>query len=77
MSLGFPIIRSVVCAFALSLAVIAGVSLAASAEDLGPPIGAKVPDIGTPPDQTGKPRTLTSLMGDKGLVLFFFRSADW
>jgi peroxiredoxin len=45
--------------------------------ELGPPVNAKVPDIGTPKDFTGTPRTLASLMGDKGLVLFFFRSADW
>jgi peroxiredoxin len=45
--------------------------------DLGPAVNAKVPDIGTPPDQTGTPRGLNSLMGEKGLVLFFFRSADW
>lgn len=45
--------------------------------DLGPPVNAKAPDIGTPADQTGKPRTLDSLMGEKGLVLFFFRSAAW
>src|SRR3979409_1565678 len=45
--------------------------------DLGPAINAKAPDIGTPPDQTGAPRALASLMGEKGMVLFFFRSADW
>src|SRR5205085_11624793 len=45
--------------------------------DLGPPINAKAPDIGSPRDFTGRPRTLASLMGEKGLVLFFFRSADW
>src|SRR5258705_12102685 len=45
--------------------------------DLGPAINAKAPDIGTPPDQTGAPRALGSLMGEKGMVLFFFRSADW
>jgi len=45
--------------------------------DLGPPINAKAPDIGTPRDFTGTPRSLQSLMGEKGLVLFFFRSADW
>jgi len=50
---------------------------ARAAEELGPQIGMKAPDIGTPPDQTGKPRALQSLMGDKGMVLFFFRSADW
>jgi len=28
-------------------------------------------------DQRGKQQTLSSLMGPKGLVLLFFRSADW
>jgi thiol-disulfide isomerase/thioredoxin len=45
--------------------------------DLGPPIGTQAPTIGTPQDETGKPRSLESLMGDRGLVLFFFRSAAW
>lgn len=45
--------------------------------ELGPPTGTKAPAIGTPLDQSGKPRSIESLMGDKGLVLFFFRSADW
>ena len=48
-----------------------------AAEELGPSVGARVPDIGSPPDQTGAPRNLQSLMGEKGLVLFFFRSAEW
>ena len=51
--------------------------LASSAEDLGPAIGTKAPDIGTRLDQLGKPRQLPDLMGRNGLVLFFFRSADW
>jgi peroxiredoxin len=50
---------------------------AQSAFDLGPPTGTKAPTIGTPLDETGKPRSLDSLMGEKGLVLFFFRSAAW
>jgi len=28
-------------------------------------------------DQDGKKQTLSSLMGPKGLVVLFFRSADW
>ena len=47
------------------------------AEDLGPAIGTKAPDIGIRLDQTGKPRQLSDLMGRNGLVLFFYRSADW
>jgi len=45
--------------------------------DLGPAVGAVAPSIGTPEDQTGKPRTIDSLMGDNGLVLLFYRSAAW
>ena len=50
---------------------------AAMAQDLGPTVGTKAPDIGAPLDQAGKPRPIGSLMGDKGLVLFFFRSTFW
>jgi len=53
------------------------VPLANSAEDLGPAIGTTAPDIGTRLDQLGKPHRLPDLMGRNGLVLFFFRSADW
>jgi peroxiredoxin len=52
-------------------------SVTASAQDLGPPVGSKAPDIGTRLDQTGKPRTWADLMGKNGLVLMFFRSAEW
>jgi peroxiredoxin len=52
-------------------------TLAASAQDLGPPIGTAAPDVGIRLDQLGQPRRLQDLMGRNGLVLFFFRSADW
>jgi hypothetical protein len=42
----------------------------------GPPVGQKVPDFSLP-DQTGRPRALTSLLGPRGAVLVFYRSADW
>lgn len=43
---------------------------------LGPQIGATLPDFSLP-DQQGRARTLSSLMGPKGLVLVFNRSAEW
>jgi cytochrome oxidase Cu insertion factor (SCO1/SenC/PrrC family) len=43
---------------------------------LGPQAGDRVPDF-TLSDQDGKSWTLRSLMGPKGLMLVFFRSADW
>jgi len=73
----FAVLRSLAVAVALGLFALAALPLMAAAPELGPPIGAKVPDIGTPSDQTGAQRSLPSLMGEKGLVLFFFRSADW
>ena len=45
-------------------------------EKLGPQVGETVPDF-TLPDQYGAARSLTSLMGPKGAILVFFRSADW
>jgi cytochrome oxidase Cu insertion factor (SCO1/SenC/PrrC family) len=45
-------------------------------QKLGPQIGTRVPEF-TLLDQRGQSRTLASLMGPKGLMLVFFRSADW
>jgi cytochrome oxidase Cu insertion factor (SCO1/SenC/PrrC family) len=45
-------------------------------QKLGPQVGSRVPDF-TLLDQKGQSRTLTSLMGPKGLMLVFYRSADW
>jgi hypothetical protein len=42
----------------------------------GPAIGDKVPDFALY-DQHGQPRSLKDLMGPKGLLLVFSRSADW
>jgi hypothetical protein len=43
---------------------------------LGPQVGERVPDFALP-DQNGKRWTLQSIMGSKGAMLVFFRSADW
>ena len=45
-------------------------------QKLGPQVGDRVPDF-TLNDQQGRSRTLTSLLGPRGLMLVFFRSADW
>lgn len=62
---------------ALVLFATAGAAMANPDYDLGPAIGTAAPPIGTPLDSSGKTRPLESLMGNKGLVLIFFRSADW
>ncbi len=43
---------------------------------LGPQVGTRVPDFSLS-DQRGTLRSLQSLMGPKGLLLSFYRSADW
>lgn len=43
---------------------------------LGPQVGERVPEF-TLKDQNGKPSTLSSIMGPKGAMLVFYRSADW
>jgi len=43
---------------------------------LGPQVGERVPDFSLP-DQDGRVRTLQSIMGSRGAMLVFLRSADW
>ena len=43
---------------------------------LGPQVGERVPDFSLP-DQHGRIRTLQSIMGEKGAMILFHRSADW
>jgi len=57
----------------VSLLLICG-SLGAG--EYGPPVGAKMPSFDLK-DQDGKEHTLASLLGQKGAVILFFRSADW
>jgi hypothetical protein len=42
----------------------------------GPAVGDSVPDFAAP-DQGGRTQTLKSIMGPKGAMLVFYRSADW
>ena len=72
----------------ISLAVLLGSALAKAAlpaqtppqmidvSKLGPQVGERVPDF-ILTDQNGKAWTLQSIMGPKGAMLVFFRSADW
>lgn len=46
------------------------------AREYGPPLGSRMPAFELA-DQDGKTRSLQSLLGPKGAVILFFRSADW
>ncbi len=43
---------------------------------LGPKVGERVPAFSLP-DQNGQIRTLESILGPRGAMLLFHRSADW
>ena len=62
------------------LAVCSIILAAAGCDNLaepGPSVGVKFPHELSAPDQTGQGRTLESVMGAKGVAIFFVRSADW
>lgn len=42
----------------------------------GPAVGERIPDFSAQ-DQASREQTLKSIMGRKGVMLVFFRSADW
>jgi hypothetical protein len=52
------------------------VALAAQTPKTGPEPGVKIPAFSLP-DQNGQVQTLQSVMGPKGVLLVFYRSADW
>jgi len=49
----------------------------ATAAEPGPAVGVRFPHDLAALDQAGKPQSLESLMGEKGVAIFFVRSADW
>jgi peroxiredoxin len=70
------------CTAVLSAALFVGAPIMAQSRTpvdvskLGPQVGDRVPDFSLK-DQSGKTWTLQSIMGPKGAMLVFFRSADW
>jgi hypothetical protein len=59
------------CLWALAIAVLYGQNI-----KTGPEVGQRVPAFSAM-DQDGRSETLKSIMGPKGAMLVFFRSADW
>jgi peroxiredoxin len=65
-------------ALAAAALLAVGVALAADMPATpGPAPGTKFPHALAATDQNGKAQSLKSLMGAKGLAVFFVRSADW
>lgn len=65
--------KTLILGFALGLIVMAQTPRPAKT---GPAVGEVVPAFSAT-DQTGRTQTLASVMGTKGAMLVFFRSADW
>ena len=60
-----------------SLALVVCVGVGADyQDDWGPAVGSAMPAIDAP-DHTGAARALGDLAGERGLLLFVNRSADW
>jgi len=53
-----------------------GQAASVSVDALGPKVGERLPAFKLN-DQTGTPRTFESIVGPKGAMIVFFRSADW
>ncbi len=60
-----PIVSIALCGLAMAAAI-----------TTGPNVGEPVPDFRLE-DQNGKTQTLSSILGPKGALLVFHRSADW
>ena len=60
----------------LGLAAQAQQPVAIDTSAIGPNVGERVPAFAGV-DQFGREQTLTSSLGPKGVMLVFFRSADW
>lgn len=69
-----PSVMRIAIAFALS--ILAVTAHAAYQDDWGPPVGAVLPALAAE-DQSGVERRVADLAGEKGLLVFFVRSADW
>jgi hypothetical protein len=58
------------------LAVVFSLTALIAQKPGGPAIGSRIPDF-TAQDQNGQTHTLASLLGPKGAIVVFYRSADW
>lgn len=65
-----------VCVAALCLSGVSTSAQTVAIATLGPQPGSAVPGFSAP-DQTGRVHTLQSVLGPKGALLVFSRSADW
>ncbi len=70
--------RSTVVLIGMAVTALAFFSAPAAQVEIatGPEVGTKIPDIQTL-DQHGKIRSFEDLSGSEGLLILFYRTADW
>ena len=73
---GRHVLRAVAVLALVALGTVAVAQTPVDVDQLGPQPGARVPDFSAI-DHTGTTRTLASVLGPKGAMLVFSRSADW
>ena len=76
MTVRLLLVSGVIALGAATFAAPQPAAAAVNVQAVGPQIGSAVP-LFELPDQSGHTRSLQSIMGPKGAVLVFFRSADW
>jgi len=69
--LSWGYMRRIACLSLAAVAVLHGQNI-----KTGPAVGNPLPEFSAP-DQAGRTQTLKSIMGPKGAMLVFYRSADW
>ena len=69
-------IISIIAATSASILVAQSPGQKIDLSKLGPQVGERIPDFSLT-DQNGKPWNLQSIIGPKGAMLVFYRSADW
>ena len=62
--------------FLVAFVALATLQATASKTELGPKVGDRFP-VFEAPDQQGRTRSFETLRGPNGLLLLFYRSADW
>ena len=73
---GRLVLRAVAALALVALGTVVVAQTPVDVDQLGPQPGARVPDFSAT-DHTGTTRTLASVLGPKGAMLVFSRSADW
>jgi len=74
--MSFPLNRRAILAVAAFATLAFGAAARADAP-FGPKVGTRAPDVGVLADQAGRMHAVRDLAGPKGVVLMFFRSAEW